>query len=788
MDEDGADLARLLAQFNLEEVRDAIPDDQFLNILNELRVLEKRPVLEKLPADLIILNKNQRFEWVKRITKEIQVHGSLEHTEDPQILLNKTELRLLSLNRSILTSVDTVPITYLPYGTVDPDDLAFYYPATTDKEQNVFVTDSDCRLISTATYITSGQCFLSKHNLGVVFSTETRILPFESFDLLTSTPIRIDDTVSSTSSTSSVSTLTSSQEQAEWQRQYYRTVNKHRKHARKRMATDEPSISNVDEGSLARITALEEENANLLRKVQEATASKTGPLPKAKSEREEINEMKKTMEMLIKKLETGMGLDAHSSLVDKNLLEVIQAPENYMSVMYKLKYPENLLDISDAREAETLAILKPSVIANTIGIFDPDTNPKVEFRGLWERILEHTKNAQLYEHEYLTCLRMVMKGSAAMALDKMTKEFEGDLAQILEAIQDLYIPQMTFFDEYDELNNFVRNKNEHIRTTVRRASLAVYTLKDTVTPAAWPDRRYTLLMQIIKQVIDKRTFKHLRMEELKCAHAGTQLTIPSVVGIIGLYESTHNLIPIDDVKLSYNVNTMQLANQPDRQTSEIEELREQVKSLTANVKSLAPKRVKFDKTIPADRPKARGRRRLDTSKTQYPTQNPQQQYQTRGVKRAAEADKPSQQQQQTYPVVPYQPPKNNYNNQQMAPRSNTQPYRQQGFQTQQAQQYRQGNQGGYRQPYQTAYKQQGQARYQSPGRYRNNYQQGYRGNNYRGRGRGRRTQRSYNFRRDKGEPLTINVYTCAVCNGVHEEGTECPLHPGSGGQRQNLNG
>jgi hypothetical protein len=150
--------------------------------------------------------------------------------------------------------------------------------------------------------------------------------------------------------------------------------------------------------------------------------------------------------------------------------------------IYKLKYPSNVIPIEDEREQETLAILKPRVIAKTIGSFESEDGHKMDFRGTWERILGHTKNAQLYEHEYLSILRMVMK--SANHFDKMSREYNGDLMEILKAIQDLYIPQMTFFSEFDELNNFSRAKDEHIRTTVRCTALEIFPIKATVAEAA----------------------------------------------------------------------------------------------------------------------------------------------------------------------------------------------------------------------------------------------------------------------------------------------------------------
>jgi len=738
MDLDDDELAHLLGNIHVEEIGDAIPNDQLLTIINDCRLIERRPLLDRLPAGFIDLNQYQRFELVKRISKDIAVHSSLQTNleEEGYICLNKTELKLFELNRAVLTSVDTVPITRLPYHQVDPDDLPYYYPSNTVRDNPVFVTDSDCRLISTPTYVSAGQCFISKHRLQQPFGIDDTILEFKTENLINSTPVRACTPTESTNS--SVITFSSTAEERDWQRQYIQLVHKYAK-KRPRMSTGGSGESQQD-----LIDKLIQDKKNLERQLAQKNAEKKVQV--AHSEREEFNVLNNRIDKITQFLERNLKLDLSTT----TLVETTKKTGTVLNELYKLKVPDNIIPLVAERENETLAILKPSVIANTIGSFDPDTNPKLDFRGLWERILEHTKNAQMYEHEYLSILRMVMKGSSANQLDKMSKEFNGDLAEILEAIQDLYIPQMTYFDEYDELNNFARGKNEHIRTTVRRAALAIYPLKATVADAAWEDRRYTLLLQIIKQVIDKKTFANLRMEELKCAHAGTQLTLEAVIENVSLFETSHNLLPSNDIKLTYNVNTMQLANQPDKALTELEELRNELTQLKSSIKSISPKKARYEKQVPQpERQKIKGKRRLEQRAQPMQVDQPQ----TRGQKRPPENDKPN------YPVVPYQ--QGQQQRQTYAQKAQVKPQNQvqQYGPPKQVSQY-QNNTGNY------GYN--NQARYGQPNTYTTRtYQPRGRGGRYRGKPR-----KQYNFQRDK-QGVVLNFYKCEVCPSMHPDGTAC---------------
>ena len=756
------ELARILAGVQLQEVKDAITNIEFINLLNDLRILEQRPLLTDLPIALQHLSESQRSEWVKRIKSEIAFHKNTP-SKYPLIILNRTEIHLISINRSVLEEeIDEVPITHLPYNVVDANDLIFYFPKDTVKHSQVFVTDSDCRLIGTPTYSTAGSCFIATHNLKTVWSTKEHTLQFINPTFQTSTPrISVDTDSDSDTSNSDTSSVVIA-------KQYNNIIRKllENRQKRKRAMTDDDDSNSVVGPSKhkARMVELEEENATLLKQLQGLKLQHAKPT--AKSEREELSDIRRAMEVLIHKVDTNINFDTTAE--EKEIIDRIKeghSTDPQPNWLYKLKTPDNIIPITESREKESLAILKPSVISNTIGTFEPDTEIKADFRGIWERILDHTKNVQMYEHEYITCLRMVMKGSAATALDKMTKEYDGNLENILEAIQDLYIPQVTFFDEYDELSNFTRQKNEHIRTTLRRASLAVYALRDTVSKAAWPDRRHHLLSSIIKQVIHEKTAMHLRMKENECAQQGTQLTLDAMINIISLYETSHRLIPNFDKKLTYNVNTLQLIKHKDQTQVTVEDLKSQIANLNYGIKSLTAKKPRTEGTPGSmDRPKAVARRRLEGRP------------ENRGIKRTSEEYKPKQSDLSTSPSPyasqsqyrPTQSQNTRYPHNRPILRKDTQP-------KPYAAQYH-GNTGtNYSTSYNIARKPYS-SNYNTSQRYQNS---NYRGTRYTSRNRGYtygkrgNKRRSYNFQHGKND-VTLNFYKCSICPSMHPEGQNCP--------------
>jgi len=81
-----------------------------------------------------------------------------------------------------------------------------------------------------------------------------------------------------------------------------------------------------------------------------------------------------------------------------------------------------------------------------------------------------------YRQRIDTSFAEILSSPSKKIHDQNLETLKGRKAVIDIALQDIFIPQHTIYDDYDEINKFKRNKNENIRTTVRRASLLIYKL------------------------------------------------------------------------------------------------------------------------------------------------------------------------------------------------------------------------------------------------------------------------------------------------------------------------
>ena len=283
---------------------------------------------------------------------------------------------------------------------------------------------------------------------------------------------------------------------------------------------------------------------------------------------------------------------------------------------HSLAMPTNIIPDTEIRHPQNLAILREHAIMATIGNFDPDIHIKtrIDFRQTWNKILNYTKNHKLYEDEYIDILTTIMRGSASLALSKLIREHKGNLTKIILALQTLYSPQHTIYQDIEALNKFKRQPNENINSMMRRAYPLLLRVKPTCPEAAWLDRYAHLTLSLIKQVITKRTFKHLHEKELKAAQSMKQLTLHEITKIIAAYESQYDALPKQEMSLTHKLIENSETNYTD------------VNKVKLQINSLFPKRLKLERTIKRqkrhlDSPGALKRPHPDSSKRFNDTQS-----------------------------------------------------------------------------------------------------------------------------------------------------------------------
>jgi hypothetical protein len=263
-----------------------------------------------------------------------------------------------------------------------------------------------------------------------------------------------------------------------------------------------------------------------------------------------------------------------------------------------------------------------------------------------------------------------------------------------------------------------------------------------------------------------------------------------MTNIIEFFETSEDLIPKAEIKLTYNVNTMRLIDQPNLHQTEIDELKSHISDIQASIKSMTPAKRprveenRLNKLANRGREIARATRRLGNNPN-YPNVQ-------KGIKRPAdEAPNPSTSQMVTRsqsnpnfrgaktPQLSYQGNKQPQSGRPYTSQSQNPTYNKQNNNTGTYNNYQKYNQ------YVPQYNRMGQtnaytnnnnryrSRSQSPG-----YRQSGRGrypNNYstnRGRGRYDNNPRSYTFRGKKHE-VALHFYKCKVCAEPHQEGTSC---------------
>ena len=737
-----------------------------LQDFNKLREIEDRPQVTALPEDIALLSHERLLTLSFRLKKEIQWHINSKRVNKTltleyknQIFLNETEYQTWLYNRR-QDKLNQPPINYIPASFIADSDKDYYLSQTTAPDALLFVTDSPAQLVYTPTYVDALKTYRATHSLDGAFKSSPPLSASSITDSRFDFPLPSSSPLNSSTEVDKIP-IEGLKLEGDTSRQKIASVSSESINSDDSKMTDPNEDPRKDikmEEALMKIQKLEQENEQLHRRFNNLTMHPRA----AQTERQQLGDMQSQINDIVQMIKLisvqnplDITTDSERQIAGKITEAKVRPPMAQLFV--SLERPTNIISISTPRDPPTLQCLKPTTIINTIGVYDPDNQPEADFRCIWDRILDHTRNNLLYEHEYITCLRIILKGSAGMSLDKLNKEYGGNLDSILDALQDLFIPQHTIFDEFVELNQFKRKPNEHMRTMVRRASLLVFKLKDTVSPAAWEDRRYTLLSQIIKQVIDRKTFVHLRAEEIKCAQMGQCLTIDAMTNIIEFFESANDLIPKNEIKLTYDVQTMRLNNQPDMHKSDMKELKDELASLKASIKVLAPKRPRLNDSIPLASknklgtrkpiiPKRRLDTRMDTSQSDMS--------QNKGIKRPIEQNNTPI--QNPYRTAQYQKPPPRQSQFTPAPATSaykpTNNYQYRGQNKYDPQLYSRYNKTKLDQYDRTHYKK----------RYNNNTS--YNKNKY--------PKKSYSFK-GKKHNVELKFYKCGICPDAHEQGTSC---------------
>jgi len=120
---------------------------------------------------------------------------------------------------------------------------------------------------------------------------------------------------------------------------------------------------------------------------------------------------------------------------------------------------------------------------------------------------------------------------------------------------------------------------------MRRAYPLLIRVKPTCPEVARLDRYYHLSLSLLKQVITKRTFKHLHEKELRAAQSKKQMNLHEITKIIAAYESSYDATPKQEMSLTHKLIENSETNYTD------------VNKIKLQINSLFPKRLKLDRSI-----------------------------------------------------------------------------------------------------------------------------------------------------------------------------------------------
>lgn len=239
----------------------------------------------------------------------------------------------------------------------------------------------------------------------------------------------------------------------------------------------------------------------------------------------------------------------HIDKMSKELASTKKAAELHVTTLEK----PTVWEFVDYSINGTSVALQAKNITSAITPFDPDSNPNQDFACTWRKILMYTANFKLDEKAYKDILNIVVQGSAAQVLFELSQE-QKSLKDILKTFATLYARKRTIVQDVDALNNFKRKPSEPIQVAMQRARIMAERVRQLWPEAIWDNfKRMEVLSSILKQIIDTKTRAMLECEEHKFLKSGVNLEYEALLDLVETYESSHDLIPKSEAKLTINV-------------------------------------------------------------------------------------------------------------------------------------------------------------------------------------------------------------------------------------------
>jgi len=336
------------------------------------------------------------------------------------------------------------------------------------------------------------------------------------------------------------------------------------------------------------------------------------------------------------------NLKALKAEVDQELEQAKQAVKNKTEKLaaaqkiveyYKSSIQKPIIRNPPPDYKKTFHRTSPKEITSLTGLFDPK-NPNTDFSHVWSKLIGYGQSNYFEEREYFDALRYILQGDAYDTFLSFEQSNES-LSNIIDYFGKVYTPKRSLNAHRQEVDHFVRRKDESLEIAMLRCLVAIDRLKILYLPTAWPEARINLRRNILTQIITEDTRRYIRLEEDDILEKhGLPIDLDALITMAHKYEVQYNKAPKTEVTTLFQVASGGLSEDPQKLKSELKHLKretfqeKQQQNMEYNAAPIMAKRFSAEKeresrrTNRDDRVHAQRQNRFDSKRDITPETRP----------------------------------------------------------------------------------------------------------------------------------------------------------------------
>jgi len=180
-------------------------------------------------------------------------------------------------------------------------------------------------------------------------------------------------------------------------------------------------------------------------------------------------------------------------------------------------------------------------IKNNAPVFNPAV-PGADFRVTWHRLKDYGDQNLFDEREYIVALGQLLEEQAYMEYVQLRDNNTG-LREILEHMEEIYVPKRSYYEDQAAVDNFRRLKGENIHKAMRRALLCVEKLRHSVPDNDWPVLLKKYMEDILFKIVSPSTQKYLRKLNEVYTESGLTYDLHTMIQKADMHEVTNDAAP-----------------------------------------------------------------------------------------------------------------------------------------------------------------------------------------------------------------------------------------------------